>query len=277
MKCEVLPSTKGAQPTGNMQSPKGTFFILASPRSGSTWLQQTLDAHPKLTCLYEPSNLHANRAFHWLTLLLTTAVAAGDRDAVRDRILSRLPFRYAYSLSRLDSALARSQTQMVGAKIVLPNLFAHIDFTTFFMNYRDARVILLDRESATDALCSWSVARRTRLWHSDIRQHGKIAPFTIDERLAISHIHTHLLQHKVALGMLRHLDTSFISLTYEHLMSHTEQTLEHIGSFLDVEGFEVRSCLTKLMVRPYRDIITNYDAILDIEALARRKIASHLT
>lgn len=254
------------------RSPRDCFFILAPPRSGSTWLEQTLDAHPELTCLHEPSNLRTDRTFRWLLSPLSAVGWAAGRRDLRDRLLARLPVRHEYRIERLDEALGRATTRLAGAKIVWPNLVTHVDFTRFFIRYRAARFLLLDRSPLVDVMCSWAVARRTSLWNSESRRHESLVPLAISVAQAEQHLLGHLLHRRLIETYLRALDISFIELSYEQLLGDTTDSLARIAGFLGIGEFRDHSRLHKLMVRPYREVVANYDDLLAVEASVRRQV-----
>jgi hypothetical protein len=63
-------------------------------------------------------------------------------------------------------------------------------------------------------------------------------------------------------------------ITYEHLMSHSRETLASIADFLGIADSWTYSQLHKLMVRPYRDVVTNYDDLLELEQALTQSILS---
>lgn len=259
-------------PSSLPSSHRDYFFVLAAPRSGSTWLQQTLNAHPNVTCLFEPSNTRHYRLFQRFASAFDVYDVMDSAGTVEQPLKARLPLRFNYGMARLDGKLRSTATRLTGAKITWQQLFRHFDPTAFFIRYRDARHVLLYRSCVVDALCSWMIAKRTQLWNSETRRHMKLEPFAVNVERAEYYIHRHLLYLELMRTSLRAMAIHHIELTYEDLMGDTKDTLSRIAAFVGIEAIREYSRLQKLVLRPYVEIITNYDELVDIENAVRKRI-----
>jgi LPS sulfotransferase NodH len=244
--------------------PNKRFFIIATPRSGSTWLEQTMDAHADIRCLHEPLNLLAVRGLRLLSFGRPRMIA----DA-----LSRVGLRLNYPVERLERELAQERKPWAGAKILLPHVFSETDFVNFFIHYQSARLVLLDRESLVDGMCSWIIAQRTRQWNAEAPRLESIPPFAVPMERAHYGMARHLLSRKLLLTMLKSLDIRTLSLSYEAMMADTPAALARVAALLEVGAFTEVSRLQKLTTQPYRDIITNYDALTAMEHALKQRFA----
>lgn len=250
---------------------KDHFFVLAVARSGSTWLQQTLDAHPDVTCLFEPSNTRFNRILQRAEWIWDAEGAMSQAGGVEERLMDCLPLRFNYGVDRLDLLLRATPTRLAGAKITWLQLFRHLDPTTFFIRYRDSRCILLGRSSLVDAMCSWMVAKRTRLWNSESNWHMNLMSFSVSPERAERYIVRFLLHQELLRTYVRTMAIRHVEVTYEELMGETESALSHIAAFLGIDEINDHSRLRRLIPRSYREFIINYDELVELENAARKR------
>jgi LPS sulfotransferase NodH len=242
------------------------FFLLAHARSGSTWLEQTLNAHPDVSCLHEPSNIHHRRLLRWPARLGTWVGRALRYENLVDEVAARFALRHEYGLDHLQRELQKTHKRLSGAKIVLTQLVTHLDFTEFFLRYQSSPFLLLRRASAVDALCSFTIAKRTGIWNSATHRHDELAPFAIESEYARTYMQSNMLYEELVLTYFHRLKIRCLLLSYEELARDSGGVLKRVAAFLGTSAFEVRSPLQKLVTRPYAAIVTNYDELAELEA-----------
>lgn len=252
---------------GMAENPTRTFFILALMRSGSTWLRSTLDAHPDITCLHEPASIRQNSLIRRMPWSMQEAGRLA-KEAIQDYF----PLRYYYHLKWLDTRLAGVSTPLAGAKLTLPNLFSNMDFASFFIRYRRAKFIWLDRQPMVDALCSYTIAHKTQVWHSDaVRHDALIEPFAIPLEKARDYMLSNILYQEAALLYCDRLGIEPLRLTYEALFSDQQKTIGRVTGFLGVAPVRSYSSLKKLNTRAYSELITNYGDLLALERELKKR------
>jgi LPS sulfotransferase NodH len=197
------------------------LFILAEPRSGSSWLMETLDSHPRIRLEGEILNHVQNPA-------IVPYVGGQEKE-------------FHACLDYLEGVLnssAGKRTQFHGCKMLL-NQLTHIGrrFSSFFLDfYRDALFIFLYRANLVAGEISLQIARRHDVWH--VKEKGKVVLRTV--RLEPSVLIANLERSSRRRKRIRHeLDSHgcrFFPLSYEELFQCPESTLSGIYAFLGISG-----------------------------------------
>jgi len=226
-----------------MEKGRRLFFVLGVPKSGTTWLQQLLDAHPNIICTGEG-------ALHWYL----AAMRQGARDYNRHLSARRAIFQkqlfpplaaremrrlaHFFVVQRLQSAVGEasaSQVDWIGNKDpdhgtnmeVMARLFPRAAYIHIIRDGRDQLVSLWrhmqrhhpkyqpDRFASLDKM----LAERGAKWATYIRNVRKVA----------------------ARARLRYHE-----LRYEDLGAESEATFQSVLNFLAVDAsFDViRNCLS---------------------------------
>lgn len=255
--CRPVPPTR---------PPEECFFVLTSGRSGSNWLADTLNRHPELSCLVEPANHPEYTLLKRIIGLPHLELRERDRRSPLKKRHALWPvIQFCFPIVKLHYWLSSSGKRRVGAKILWPQLIYEMQTFKFFTTYRESRFILLNRSSLTDMLCSVQVANKTRTWLSSNEVHTHIEPFALDMGYARWTMELQLFLRGCIEHMVSALGISVLHLTYEEMMEDKEKALASIADFLGVWPFTQQSDQKKLIVQPYRDIVTNYDDILALE------------
>jgi LPS sulfotransferase NodH len=220
------------------------LFILAEPRSGSSWLLETLNSHPGINLaseLYNHVLFPEVQSFHQIeTGNLGTCIAY------------------------LDNKLPQEKDRYSGCKILINQLrYISPAFPRYFIeNYRGAAFIFLHRENAVSAQISLAVAHAHHVWHckkeDDIRKKKvHIAPPEFYKNLQ----RFRELRDNVW-NLLEEYGVKRLHLTYEALFGDRDQVIEEICAFLNIPG----GCInfsTEKKGNPFlpEEIIENYEEV----------------
>jgi LPS sulfotransferase NodH len=224
-----------------------TFIIFGLARTGSTLLGNLLNNQPTINCDGELLN-----ASHWPTW--QRPVLATLQRHPKLYLNVRIGIVHLVRRSRIYGFKLKFE-QVVHPDRVLP------DF------YRTGwRILYLRRDSAFDAVISALVARQTQRWHTRTgSQEPDIEPIVIAperflERCVAWQKHTE--QCDAIVNNLPHL-----LLIYEDDLRSSQQwhstvarVCEYVGAALPTA---VTSTLVKTWGRPYHDLISNYDELLE--------------
>ena len=227
----------GTQPT--------IFAVIAMRRTGSTFLCDSLDAHPDIIChseLYNVNEVHPSEHTElpdYLKGILLRDIAP------------------VFYLERIRDHASRVGVHAVGFKIFMDHQ-RHV--LRYLCRKPDIPVILLSRENELRQYVSWRLAKQTKVYHSFDGTY-KPAPVTIDpshmwqwivrRRRFMDHIKKRLEQRG---GPLH-------SVTYEALISDVS-VLNEIQSFIEVTPRSLRSdTMQKMNTAPLDELIQNADEI----------------
>lgn len=249
---------------------KTFFFILANQRSGSTWLQKTLDLHDQVTCLFEPSNLYKRektllQLCHNLMSRPMQLPKKGDITSIKSPLLDKFPVTFNYPLQTLRQQMEKSDTPYVGAKIIWHQLLSDYHCNDFFLRYRDVPMIIVDRKPYIDGMCSWHLASKTHKWHTSESPHDHIAPFVINTDWARDYLSHVVLYDELIKTYLHRLNIKHLHITYDHISESKIDTLQKIADFLGINAFTQESDLIKMVTTPYANLVLNYDELRQIE------------
>lgn len=220
------------------------LFILAEPRSGSSWLLETLNSHPGVNLaseLYNHVLFQEVQSFHQMeTGKLGTCIAY------------------------LENKLPREKDKYTGCKILINQLrYISPAFPRYFIeNYRRADFIFLHRENAVSAQISLTIAHTHQIWHC-----------TKDEDITKKKVHIHppefynnlerfRAQKDTAWKLLEEYEVKRIRLTYEELFADKDRMIEKICTFLNIPVGRIEFS-TEKKGNPFRpeEIIENYQEV----------------
>ena len=253
------------------------FMILASARTGSTFLSSLLSRHPSIQMYGELFNLNALPRRRLLDALDDPV------EYLRNRVYKTHPseiaavgFKMFYD--HLTRNYFQKQVNPSEAKTKLHKfrqftgfIDANYDWSTLDSRFRNAwgflaadqdlAVIHLKRRNSLNTLVSLKTAFLTGRWRT--LKSGGQATTTLHldpeecrsffDKLDASAAHADAL-----FGTHRKIDV-----VYENLVGAREETLERVLAFLDVEPQPLSTDLQKQIVAPASEIVTNYGQLKD--------------
>lgn len=200
------------------------LYLLAEPRSGSTWLMQTMDSHPRITMAGE---------------LLNPDLFPETGD------FSGLPSeRYGECLDYLEQHSSDKNDYWTGCKILFPHLEkVGLDFGEALLKRiarNGGRCLFLIRRDLLRARVSQELARTLGRWHV---QHGEqpikttlaVDPATIWMRMDRS-----WKQRERVRACLQSHAPRVMELTYEDLFHQPRYWLRRIAAFLEISPRKFR-------------------------------------
>jgi LPS sulfotransferase NodH len=231
------------------------FVVFTSPRSGSSWLIDLLDSHPRIAA-YAELFLPGDR----------TEVQYGSRDLPRfeatldeRRRLTFVPARLGYArriFARRDGIGAAGFKLMYGHPHVHPGLLP-------YLAARRARAIHLVRENRLAQI----VSQKTAEARGQFRAHEGEAVAAATIRLDIDETRQKLSElqgeQEQARQTLRRFRLAAHEVTYERIAASQSEELAGIAAFLGVEprAWEARSTLAQMNPGSLRDIVQNVDEV----------------
>lgn len=220
------------------------LFILSEPRSGSSWLLETLNSHRDITLaseLYNHALFQEVKSFHQI-----------EKE------------KLGTCIDYLENKLAREPNKYTGCKILINQLrYISPDFPRYFIeNYRQAHFIFLQRENAVAAQISLAIAHTHHIWHCKK-----------DEDITRKKVHIHPPELYTNLERFRELkDTAWklleayrvnrIRLTYEELFADKDAVIKKICGLLNIPAGRIVFS-TEKKGNPFRpeEIIENYEEV----------------
>jgi len=236
-------------------SPPTRFIVLATQRTGSTWLMDNLNSHPGIAAYEELFLARDAHAGTW---------AGEDREFFyayyARRARRRWPFaRVLWSLRYLEDLYSSSSTEAVGLKLMYGQLRAY-PWLLAYMPLRRVRVVHLVRTNLLDVILSRKTAEARRQYHAHASD-------------SVDHVAVHLqsdqlvpqlesLQQSVDTirRLLRLLPSPTLEVSYEQLMVG-EAALDKVLHFLNVTRKPLSSRLAKLNRAAKPSLIANYPEV----------------
>lgn len=227
-----------------MPATRRWLFILAEPRSGSSWLLDTLNSHRRIQLQGELLN-HA----------LHKEVAKYPGGTARD-----FDGCLAYLGNCLQTVIKRN-CSYYGCKILLNQLtYIGEGFPAEFLHrYRDASVIFLYRENLAAGHISLQIAHRYGIWHVNRNDEVTMKKIHIRPAVMAGHLKRDLQRRDNIRHLLETVPISYHALSYETLFRDRTGSLNGICGFLGLP--DRRLVFSKeLKGNPFRpgDVIENY-------------------
>ncbi len=242
------------------------FALVASQRSGSTWVVDTLN------------RLEGLKVYGEMFLSRPRVKAAGPDDRQRFFIARKSysglrkvrPFATAAYLTELLDQPDRC----VGFKLMYSHLVAYPELTAF-LALRGLSVIHLIRDNLLDQLISSERARQSGQFHSwnpDVAA-GKRLRLKLDTASLVDRLSALERKNNQVRRMIALLRLSCFRITYEELVASNERFL-HIANFLGVpqSSTATDSGLSRVRKGSQSDTVVNYCevvAVLDSTPYAR--------
>jgi len=220
---------------------KQYLFILAEPRSGSTWLTETLNSHPQVRLLGELLNPK---------LFPEVAVFPGLN---RERLSE--PLQY------LDRKLKKTGVRYPGCKILLNHLNQiSPDFLGLILaTYPTAHYLFLTRKNLVKSLVSVKIAEQSDRWHLHPGEEHPLTPIHIDPAWLKDRLKQRQLLRTRMASQLAASGCRQMKIAYEDLFDNREDTIRQISKFLHLPGQDIRfSRKIKSTPTNLEKIIANY-------------------
>jgi LPS sulfotransferase NodH len=231
---------------------KRKLFILAEPRSGSSWMMNTLNSHKKVDLRTE---LYNHAAFPEVIEFHKSAREHFPRciDYLENKLAAPPP-----------GPALRKNIQYTGCKILLNQLhLISAEFPAYFIDsYNDAYFIFLCRENIVAAQISLKIAHTYKTWHIQerndiIKRTVNIPPGEFYKKLERTR-----QQRDYFLELLKGFAVKHLRLTYEKLFAHKKKTMADICDFLEIPNRSFRFSAEK-KGNPFRaeEILENFDEV----------------
>jgi LPS sulfotransferase NodH len=227
------------------------FVVVASPRTGSNYLQTLLSSHPKVFCAGEMflqpervvDELHNVGAPEKELAHLSKSLEQGATVAALESLYSIAP------LVNVDA---------IGFRLFYDHLSdrRNRQVLEYFRSHQ-TKVIHLRRDNLLRQYLSLSVAQTAEVWVSE----QKVATTSVhlDPRKCRRYLKRTAKARDVFSGKMRHLDV--MDLTYEELSEDHERTVGAVLDFIGVERAPLSSNLKKLNNAPLDEAIQNYESL----------------
>lgn len=223
------------------------LFILAEPRSGSSWLMETLNSHSEIQLLGEIMNPVQNSAI--------TKYIGGNENDFHDCL---------DSLERTLNAPVKKMVRFCGCKILLNQLtLIADDFPEFFLNYyNDAAFIFLYRTNLVAEQISLQIAHKYNIWHVTQENQVVLKKVKICPSVFVSKLEKSLWRRKKIWQLLNTRRLHYYPLSYEELFAERESIFEKIFAFLGVAATKVIFS-SEIKGNPFQpqEVIENYQEV----------------
>jgi LPS sulfotransferase NodH len=233
------------------------FVVIATPRSGSTWVIDTLNNHPHVVAygeLFLPRG-DGTPPFGRRDLPYFSSYAS-ERGARGP--LGRLSLRTQY----LDVLFGASSAEnVIGCKLMYsqaiqnPTLFPH------FIRKR-VRLIHLVRRNALDVILSRATADARGMYHAEADDAIQAVAVELDASRLVR-IFTHKERAMSSMRfLLSHMTLPYLEIQYEEIAADAS-TFQKVFGFLGVDPSRggPTSSLRKLNTTPRSELIANYPAV----------------
>lgn len=231
--------------------------ILTSQRSGSTFLQQCLDAHPSVKCYGE---------------LLVGGNLVAPAPLQGRRLLTKA---YRYLMIRawdpvgiMERYYGREEAPVVAFKL----MYNHADrprVKEYLAAHREIRIIHLRRDNVLKQHVSRLLltAKRERAWQPHTDHPVPVVSVRVSPQDAIEdmrRVRNYFLEFERLLSGHRKVELIYERLFNERTLS--QEALGKIAELLEIEPMPISSGLVKMNPNELRQMVENYDEL--VEALA---------
>lgn len=224
------------------------FIIFGQARSGSSLLVHLLQSHPQIQCDFEILKRRRwQRGIEKLTYVF----------------VRRFPVPY------IVWKASRSPQDVYGFKLLV-NQIPAVDRTIHAAHARNWQIVHIQRRSLFDQALSKAVAKVTSHWGGFERLEVPDPVFvTIPPERLLAMIQGCVTNRRRILQVLK--DVPHILVTYEEDLLDEAARNRICGTIFQTVGVEQRPVSTskqRSWNRPYRELIVNYDELLDLMATA---------
>lgn len=235
------------------------FVLLASPRSGSTWIVDLLNSHPQLV-MY--SELFVRTAKERPTF-------AGDKNILlwnayywRIPGIRRRLLRPYYTYRYLQEVYAGkgdwdADVRGVGFKLMYGDVRRHIAIPVY-LRMKRVPVVHLVRRNYLDAFISMEVARKRNVFHASSSE--ELTTLHLDPRETRKRLDAILAERNKFRNRLAKSGLPSMEVAYEDVREG-EEPLKKIQEFLQLDYVSLNSDLQKQINKGQRELIDNYDEL----------------
>lgn len=218
------------------------LYIFAEARSGSNWLVETLNSHPRMAVLKEILQYSNRKKFY------------------REQGMGYEPFTYGSDVEYLRKRLGALEKEWTGCKILFPH-FRCFDFYDFLNHYEGASFIILTRGNSFKAEISGSIARTHGRWHERDKP-GELLRVHIDPVCFYRRLEWRRLAKEFIINMLAAYQVRRIDICYEELFKDPGENITKICRFLDLDPREI-TFSSEMRSNPFslQQIIKNFDQV----------------
>jgi len=238
------------------------FVILATQRTGSTWLTDMLDSHPAVASyeeLFLPAEDHRKT---WGRSDREFFHEYYDRHVAGRRWPLSVPF---FSLRYLEELYApRPGIEAIGLKLMYSQVKRY-PWLLAYMVLRRVRVLHLVRTNLLDVVVSQETARARRQYHAYTSAAVDHSAVDLRTDQLVSQLQSLQRSVDAIRLLLRLLPAPSLEISYEDLSSG-DDALDDAFEFLGVAPQSVTSRFAKLNRGPKQTLIANYS---DVERALR--------
>jgi hypothetical protein len=234
------------------------FVILTAPRSGSAWLVDALNSHPRIAAygeLFVPGAHDREGAYGSQDRPIFTNYA--ETDGRGRSKLGLLRKRITY----LNAVYDRDDADCVGFKLVYKQATLNPGVLAY-LSVRRVKVVHLIRSNVLDSVISWETARARGLFHA--RKGDEVEPIKVelDATALLDRLDHHEYAITVARGWIRNLRLPYTEAFYEELTGpKRDEKLGRILSFLGVEPSPLGTEFVRMNPIEHGELLANYDEI----------------
>lgn len=227
------------------------FVVVASPRTGSNYLQSLLSSHPKVFCAGE-TFLQPQRVIDELRDIQAPVEKLGQLGKSLKGGKSVAALETFYSMAPCVNAEA------LGFRLFYDHLgYVRNQAVMRYLRANDVKIVHLQRENLLRQFLSLTMAEEAGIWVSSKKVPSKTVH--LDARKCRRYLQRAVRTRNAFSRKLRHL--TVLGLTYEQLSEDYQKSMEEIWQFLGVESAPVSSTLKKLNNAPLHEAIQNYSEL----------------
>lgn len=196
---------------------KHRLFILAEPRSGSSWLMETLDSHPGISLQGELLNQAVNG---------DVAKYSGGG-----------PVEFGACLRYLEKALeapGKKTARFAGCKVLLNQMtLIGSGFPEFFIDfYRRAVFIFLFRANLVASEVSLQLAHKHDVWHVKREEQVVLKKLRLSPPVLVANLEKRLERREKIRQLLAAKGPSCLAISYEELFGDPSASMGKLFAFL---------------------------------------------
>jgi LPS sulfotransferase NodH len=228
------------------------FCMFTTQRSGSTWLMDLLNSHPKIK-VYDELFLNMTVTSKWvdpnqLCFYEYQKITPGKRPLKTIKYLNDI---YTYE-GKYDA---------IGFKLMYDQLYRKPEVLVNLI-FEGYKFIHLVRENSLDVMISYAIARRNKLFCTE--KEFEPDKVYLEPRGLLKELKKQDFKVNLARFLLSVLPNSSIHLTYDDLRENRDETLSAVLKFLGLRDSEqniFNSNLKKINTRKHWEVIANYEEV----------------
>lgn len=234
------------------------FVVLSTQRSGSTWVVDMLNSHPRVLAQSElfmhggvghPTWAGERELLYWQTFI---ADKGGGRVA--------RPYWLWHYLGRAFAA--RPGIDAVGFKLMYSQLTRISKPLMPALWLKRARIIHLMRRNALDVVLSKEAGQaRQGVFHARDGQEVEAVRLRLDTDTLVRRLTLHERAIAGARVRFKRVGVPYIEVVYEDLVEDEQAGFDELFRFLDVEPQRVSSSLQKVNPTAHEELIENYGEV----------------